>query len=97
MKLLTPEEVSEQLAVSRSTVMRLIDGGSLPAVCLHRGKRKAMYRIRPEQLEKWILSREKATHKRPQPTTSGGNIGKVNNGLDTDALESQSSVTEKLP
>ena len=49
MKLLTVEQVAkEHLAVSRSTVMRLIENGSLPAVCLHRGKRKAIYRIRPE-------------------------------------------------
>jgi len=98
MKLLTVEEVAkDHLSVSRSTVMRLIDSGSLPAVCLHRGKKKAIYRIRPEQLEKWILSREKATHKQTQPTTSGSTRGMPNNGLDTEALDLASSAAEKLP
>lgn len=59
MKLLTPENVAESLAVSRSTVMRMISDGSLPAVCLRRGKRKAVYRVREEILERWVMSRER--------------------------------------
>ncbi len=58
MKLLTPESVAEQLAVSRSTILRMIADGALPAVCLRRGKRKAVYRVREEVLERWVRERE---------------------------------------
>jgi excisionase family DNA binding protein len=58
-KLLTPEQVSEQLAVSRSTVLRLIADGALPAICLRSGRRKKVWRVRQEQLERWILGKEK--------------------------------------
>ena len=40
MKLLTPELVAEALAVSRSTAMRMIAEGVIPAVCLRSGRRK---------------------------------------------------------
>ena len=59
MRLLTPEIVAESLAVSRSTVLRMIADGSLPAVCLRKGKRKGVYRIREEQLERWVTARER--------------------------------------
>ena len=59
MKPLTPEDVAEQLAVSRSTVLRLITDKVIPVVCLRRGKHKAVYRIRQEMLDKWIISRER--------------------------------------
>lgn len=95
MKLLTVEQVAkEHLAVSRSTVMRLIENGSLPAVCLHRGKRKAIYRIRPEVLERWIRDRE-SKGKKPEPSSSTTTKGTQNNGLDGDALESKSRASEK--
>jgi excisionase family DNA binding protein len=58
MRLLTPEIVAEQLAVSRSTVLRLIADGALPAVLLRRGKTKTIYRVREEVLEKWVKDRE---------------------------------------
>ena len=70
MHLLTPEQVAESLAVSRSTILRMIADGSLPAICLRRGKRKAVYRIREEQLERWIVARERLLQKNVrQPTT----------------------------
>ena len=59
MKLLTPSAVAEILAISRSTVLRLISDGSLPAVCLRRGRKKAVFRVREEVLQKWIVGREK--------------------------------------
>jgi hypothetical protein len=31
----------------------------IPVVCLRRGERKAVYRIRQEVLDKWILSKER--------------------------------------
>jgi len=69
-KLLTPENVAEQLSVSRSTVRRLIQDGSLPAVCLKRGPRKAVYRIREEVLEKWVISNEKQQRQGPAHMTT---------------------------
>src|SRR5262245_11225332 len=96
MKLLTPESVAEQLAVSRSTVLRMIADGALPAVCLRSGRRKKVWRVREEQLERWVMNREKATHKPPQPVSSGTSVGTRNNGLDSNALEYQSSAPEKL-
>jgi len=79
MKLLTPENVAESLSVSRSTVLRMISDGSLPAVCLRRGKRKAVYRIREEVLERWVVSKERQgvkTERKPSTParpSSGGN------------------------
>lgn len=74
MKLLTPENVAESLAVSRSTVLRMIADSSLPAVCLRAGRRKKVWRVRPEQLERWLTARERegakgsASHtRRPAP------------------------------
>jgi excisionase family DNA binding protein len=97
-KLLTPEAVAEQLAVSRSTVLRMIQDGALPAVCLRSGRRKKVWRVRQEVLEKWVMSREKRQPgKQPEPTGSGSTKGMENNGLDTDALESKSSALGKLP
>jgi excisionase family DNA binding protein len=63
MKLLTPESVAEQLAVSRSTVLRLIADKSLPAVCLRSGRRKKVWRVREEVLQKWVLQRERQGEK----------------------------------
>ena len=59
MKLLTPENVAQQLAVSRSTVLRMIDDGALPAICLRSGPRKKVLRVRQEQLDRWLLSKER--------------------------------------
>ena len=58
-QLLRPESVAKVLSVSRSTVLRMIADGVLPAVCLRRGKRKAVYRVRQEILDRWILSKER--------------------------------------
>jgi excisionase family DNA binding protein len=58
MKLLTPEACAEMLAVSRSTVLRMIADGALPAVMLRSGRRKKVWRVREEVLEKWVKERE---------------------------------------
>jgi excisionase family DNA binding protein len=58
--LLDPEQASELLGISRSTVIRLIVDGQLPAICLRSGSRKKVWRIRKEILEKWVLGKEKA-------------------------------------
>src|ERR687895_1619379 len=59
MKLLTPEQTAEVLAVSRSTAMRMIAEGVIPSICLRSGRRKKVWRVREEILEKWLISREK--------------------------------------
>ena len=79
MRLLTPEAVAEQLAVSRSTVLRLIGDGSLACVCLRRGKRKAVYRIRQEVLDRWVISKERAA-KTPSTTAPQAEHFKPANG-----------------
>lgn len=61
MKLLSIEAAAEVLAVSRATVTRMIVEGQLPAVCLRAGRRKKLWRIRHEQLDKWILQKERET------------------------------------
>jgi excisionase family DNA binding protein len=63
MKLLSVEAAAEALDVSRQTVTRMIADGQLPAVCLRSGKRKKVWRIRPEQLEKWIVQKERETQR----------------------------------
>lgn len=59
MKLLTIEQAAEVLAVSPRTVERLIADGSLPAICIRRGKQRRMMRVRDAVLEKWITKKEK--------------------------------------
>lgn len=59
--LLSPESAAEVLDVSRSTVLRMIADGALPAICLRAGTRKKVWKIRQEVLEKWVLQKEKET------------------------------------
>jgi excisionase family DNA binding protein len=90
MKLLTPEAVSEQLSVSRSTVLRMIADKVIPAVCLRRGKRKAVYRIRQEVLDKWIIAKER------QGTEAVGTNSKpgLNGDSEGQALDCETSALE---
>lgn len=93
MKLLTPENVADALTVSRSTVLRMIADSSLPAVCLRRGKRKAVYRIREEQLERWVLNREREVVKsQRKASTVARPVGAENNGDFPEARDSKTSV-----
>ena len=80
MKLLTPEEVAEGLSVSRSTVLRMIADNSLPAICLRSGPRKKVWRIRQEQLDRWIVAKERQglkgqreAHAAERPEATGNN------------------------
>ena len=93
MKLLTPESVAEQLSVSRSTVLRMINDGALPAVCLRSGRRKKVWRIRQEVLDKWVMNREK---NHPGPSSIGASSSGGFNGLATGALDSAASAHDKL-
>jgi excisionase family DNA binding protein len=72
MKLLTPEDCADILSVSRSTILRMIADGSIPAICLRRGKKKAVYRVRQEVLEKWVSEWE-TTGKRKSVVLRGVN------------------------
>lgn len=91
MKLLTPENVAESLNVSRSTVLRMIGDGSLPAVCLRSGKRKKVWRVRPEILEKWLISKEREGQKTARrPHAAARPEGTENNGQDMVARDYQS-------
>jgi excisionase family DNA binding protein len=63
MKLLPLEAVAETLAVSRQTIQRMIDTGALPAICVRSGRRKKLWRVRPEQLQQWLLQKERETSK----------------------------------
>ena len=57
--LLSIEQVADVLGVGRSTVTRMINGGDLPAVLVRSGKRKKLYRVREQALERWITARER--------------------------------------
>ena len=72
MKLLNIEEVAEDLGVSRQTVARIIAEGSLPAICLRTGRRKKVWRIRPEVLERWLKERETSPRGHPAKKIAHG-------------------------
>lgn len=66
-----PEQASELLGISRSTVIRLIVDGQLAAICLRSGRRKKVWRIRREVLEKWVLNKERQGTKPAKPSLNG--------------------------
>jgi len=53
-KLQTPEEVSEFLNVSATTVRRMAYSGELPYILLRSGKRKKTMRFKPEMIERCL-------------------------------------------
>jgi excisionase family DNA binding protein len=63
MKLLSVEAVAEILDVSRQTTNRMIVDGQLPAILLRSGRRKKVWRVRPEALERWLTDKEKQSKK----------------------------------
>ena len=70
MRLLPVEEVAKALDVSRQTVMRMIQEKQLPAICIRSGRRKKVWRIREEQLERWVSAKEKESTARGARLTS---------------------------
>jgi hypothetical protein len=50
----------------------MISDGALPVVCLRRGRRKAVYRVREEILEKWVKDREMRQPAKIGIAVSGG-------------------------
>jgi excisionase family DNA binding protein len=99
MKLLTPEHVAESLSVSRSTVLRIIRDGSLPAICLRAGRRKKIFRISADALERWVTAREKlqnAKNKREVPDAMQA-ARTENNTSETLALARQTKANSEFP
>jgi excisionase family DNA binding protein len=76
--LLDPEQASELLGISRSSVIRLIVDGSLPAICLKSGRRKKVWRIRKEVLQKWVISKERTARTPVTTAPEPVNIKPVN-------------------
>ena len=75
MKLLDPEQVAEQLGISRSTARRMMIENAIPSICLRSGRRKKIYRVREEQLERFIIARERERASvRSRGTGEGGNL-----------------------
>ena len=72
--LLNPAQVGELLGISRSSVLRMIDDGQLPAICLRSGRRKKVWRIRREVLEKWVLNKERQGVKAVSNSNGGAHV-----------------------
>jgi excisionase family DNA binding protein len=60
-------QVAYRLQVSDSTIIRMIESGALPAICIRSGKRKKIFRVREEALEKWITSKEREGQRASKP------------------------------
>jgi excisionase family DNA binding protein len=74
-KLLSIEEVAETLKLSYRTVTRMISDGALPAIVLRSGRRKKVWRIRPEALEKWVGQKERETQRAVKVVSIAANGG----------------------
>ena len=90
MKLLSIEETAQALGVSRATVGRMIQDGSLPGICLRAGRRKKVWRVRPESLDRWLIALERENTRdiagsRGAQTNSNG---KHDSSQQTEALRS---------
>ena len=70
--LLKPSEVGKRLKVSDSTVLRMVQCGELPAICVRQGRRKKTFRIYEQALEKWLKSKTVTTATRPSRKPSSG-------------------------
>ena len=56
---LNVEEVAQELGITRSTVRRMIISGELPGFTLRTSPKRKILRMRRQQLEKWIVSKER--------------------------------------
>jgi excisionase family DNA binding protein len=61
--MLTIKEGAAMLKVSRWTFTAMLESGQLPGVILRTGRRKRVWRIREDALQKWIEQREQETKK----------------------------------
>ena len=64
MKLLSIKEVSSALSLSRWTVAQMLESGALPGFVLRSGKRKTIWRVSEQALNRWIERKENETRKR---------------------------------
>ena len=62
-KLLSIKQVAEVLGISRWTVAEMLQHGALPGIVLKSGKRKKMWKVSEQALEKWVATREAETKK----------------------------------
>jgi predicted site-specific integrase-resolvase len=77
MKLLRAEEVAIILDISRSTARRMMLENAIPTVCLRSGKRKKLYRVREEQLERYVLSLERQRQSKVKPDHTAVQTGEL--------------------
>lgn len=57
-KLLTVKEVAERLGLSRVSILRLVNEGSLTTIEVIGGEKRTL-RFQPEDIEKFLVSRER--------------------------------------
>jgi excisionase family DNA binding protein len=91
MKLLSVEETAQALGMSRQSIVRMIGDAGLPMFCLRSGKRKKVWKIRSEALEKWVATKERETARdiagsRVAPTNNGNHDSNHQNGGQNAAL-----------
>jgi excisionase family DNA binding protein len=60
---LSIDEAAAMIGLSRWTVCKMLEEGALPGFVLRTGKRKKIWRIREDVLQKWIEQREQETKK----------------------------------
>jgi len=60
-KLLDVKQTAQTLGLSRWTVTSMFEQGSLPGFVLKSGRRKKIWRIREDALQRWIETRERET------------------------------------
>ncbi len=64
-RLLTAEEVGQRLRLKPATVYEAAADGRIPCVKLWKGRRKALVRFRPEDIERLIRERSTPVPDRP--------------------------------
>jgi len=77
MKLLTINQAAEILILSRWTISAMIESGSLPGIIVKTGKRKKIWRISEQALQKWIETREQETRKMVQGSNANRKLQAV--------------------
>ena len=70
-KLLKAAQVADRLGTGLSTIYKLVDDGLLPAVVIRQGLRKTCLRFRPESVDYFIRSRERAGETEPPQDGEG--------------------------
>jgi hypothetical protein len=55
---LTPKDLQEILKLKKSATYRLLATGVIPSLIITNSGRRRCFRVRPQDLEKWLKSRE---------------------------------------